>query len=71
MLSDLKAALKEYVIFSGRAEDEIKYEGQKRGSSRWGKGTLFYRNGLVYDGDFRENLRHGNGKLTLNGIVLY
>ena len=38
---------------------------------RWGRGRLFYRNGMVYEGEFRENMRHGRGSLYLNGISMY
>jgi hypothetical protein len=26
---------------------------------------------MVYIGDFRENVRHGNGTIILNGITIY
>ena len=38
---------------------------------RWGKGSLLYDNGFVYEGSFVQNYRHGVGTISLNGIPFY
>ena len=30
-----------------------------------GNGVFTYEDGTVYEGEFRDNLKHGKGKLTL------
>lgn len=70
-LSDLKAAIRGYLIWHGSREEEVRFEGSRRNGMRWGKGKLYYRNGSMYEGDFRENARHGQGILSLNGVILY
>jgi hypothetical protein len=32
---------------------------------RDGKGKLYYVNGFIYEGEFKENLRHGLGYILL------
>lgn len=32
---------------------------------------MFYKNGIIYEGMFRQNMKHGKGSITLNGISIY
>ena len=38
---------------------------------RHGSGTLYYSNGLIYEGEFYQNKRHGFGLLKFNHVELY
>jgi hypothetical protein len=38
---------------------------------RWGQGKLLYQNGCIYEGEFKEGVRWGRGRLSLNGISIY
>jgi len=40
-----------------------RYEGQTRDGKPWGRGTMTYKNGEVYSGDWERGLRHGRGRL--------
>lgn len=40
---------------------ELRYEGTKKDNMRCGRGRLEYMNGLVYEGEFKDDVRHGNG----------
>lgn len=48
-------------LFVGDKKMEIKYDGGKREGKRHGRGTLYYSNGLSYEGEFREGTRCGYG----------
>ena len=48
-------------LFVGDHKTETKYEGAKRDGRRHGRGTLYFSNGLSYEGEFREGLRCGYG----------
>jgi hypothetical protein len=65
-------------LFVGDQKTEIRYEGAKRDGRRHGRGTLYFSNGLSYEGEFREGLRCGYGYgfakrriLKLNNIEIY
>lgn len=47
-LMQLKQAFKKYHASVGVCQDEVKYEGERRNKMRWGRGRLYYRNGMVY-----------------------
>ena len=70
-LSELKVAIKKYVIWGGHRSEEIRYEGERRNGQRWGKGRIYYRSGMMYEGEFKGDLRHGRGVLLTNGVSLY
>ena len=52
-LLELKVAFRQFTIKLGGQADEVKYEGQSRNGERWGRGRLYYRDGCVYEGEFR------------------
>ena len=68
----------------GCKKQELKYDGQRitiqsgnnlsNGSSamnqtvQHGHGVLYYSNGLIYDGEFSQNKRHGFGILKFNHV---
>ena len=50
----------------------IKYEGELSNNAYNGKGTLTYSNGDVFIGHFKNNLKHGNGKLfNSDGCIIF
>lgn len=44
------------------------YTGDFRNGKRNGKGTLFYLDGSKYEGYFLDDLEHGNGRVTSEGV---
>lgn len=40
------------------------YEGAFRGGKKNGPGKMTYRDGTVYEGEFKDNAIEGNGKYT-------
>lgn len=42
--------------------DGTKYEGQFVNGKMDGRGVMTYNNGDVYDGMFKNNLKHGEGE---------
>lgn len=70
-ISDVKVALQHYQLWPSRRGDELKYEGEMRNNLRQGKGRIYYKNGVVYVGNFHENTRHGHGILELNGVNIF
>jgi|JI9StandDraft_1071089.scaffolds.fasta_scaffold80749_2 radial spoke head protein 1 len=50
------------VIFQGGE----RFEGSCLGGNSPLQGTLYYPNGDVYEGSFRNNLRHGHGTYRYN-----
>ena len=57
----LQTQLDKIDIYLGDKRTEQRYEGQKKDFMRCGKGRLEYVNVLIYEGDFREGMRHGSG----------
>lgn len=41
-----------------------KYEGDFKAGIKEGSGTERYKNGTIYVGEFKRNMRNGKGKLT-------
>jgi hypothetical protein len=51
--------------YSQESSDDLdKYKGSWRRAAKHGNGTLFWRNGMKYEGEFNKNKRQGFGKLT-------
>ncbi len=59
----------------GTKKQEVKYDGERmtlgQQQMRHGSGTLYYSNGLIYEGEFYQNKRHGFGLLKFNHVELY
>lgn len=47
-LLELKNAIRKYSVSTDW--EEMRFEGEKRGRIRWGKGKLLFRNGMLYEG---------------------
>lgn len=61
---------RDYVI--QEYENGSRYEGEKKGNQRHGKGKFYYQEGSYYDGEWKNNNMHGKGKLYYaNGKVAY
>eukprot|EP00919_Chromeraceae_sp_WS-2016_P033968 GHVR01080458.1.p1 GENE.GHVR01080458.1~~GHVR01080458.1.p1 ORF type:complete len:106 (-),score=9.67 GHVR01080458.1:5061-5378(-) len=52
----------------GNKKIELRYEGEKKDRQRHGNGTLYFSNGLCFEGEFRKNIRNGYGILKFNHI---
>ena len=69
-LLDLKQAFKKYHINQTSEALYLESDPNKK-SKNSNRGTLLLRNGMVYDGELRDTIRHGRGSLSLNGISIY
>jgi len=45
----------------GSSHESVRYEGGRRNGMRNGKGRLEFSGGMVFEGDFKDNVRHGYG----------
>lgn len=51
---------------------EEKYSGEVCGDMKHGRGKLVYPNGCVYEGEFKNNKRHGYGIFkNQKGVEIY
>lgn len=58
---------KEFVLnIGGEQKMEVDYEGQKREGKKHGKGVVYYKNGLSYEGEFKNGQRAGYGYMLVN-----
>lgn len=42
-------------------QESMRYEGGRRNGMRNGKGRLELSSSMIYEGDFKDNVRHGYG----------
>lgn len=48
----------------------LSYEGEFKNGVKEGRGQMKFRNGFVYDGEFRGDKIHGKGKIMKDGKVV-
>ena len=61
-----------YIIFPYWVDDDgTEYYGNRIDGKIEGEGKAVYKNGDVYEGEFKAGLRDGKGTLSSSGVVIY
>ena len=58
-------------VFIGKEDSFDIYEGAMKNSSFYGKGKLILSNGVIYEGDFIDGEKTGNGKIIFEDKTVY
>ena len=70
MISIYKSFKKQKIVIK-HLNELLKLLGEFKGGIRHGKGTYFFKDSSKYEGEFLNDLYHGNGKFTdISGKVI-